>query len=90
MRVRLNSRTLVGPMHSAATAFVSNLYGLQATAIDWVESPSAKCVLELSPHDLGEELRLEQAVRTHLQLPAFAGDDASSSEPQLPERPSLM
>jgi hypothetical protein len=80
MQIRLNSRTLVGPIHEAAVDFVSNVYGLPTSAIDWVESPSAKCVLDLSPHDLGEELRLEQALRSHLLLPAFTGDDASASE----------
>lgn len=82
MKVRLNGRTLVGPMHDLAIGFVTHLYGLQATAVEWLESPSAKCVLQLSPHDPGEELRLEQALRDHLQLPAFVGEDSSLTERQ--------
>lgn len=47
MNVTLNSRTLVGPQHVAAESFLRDRYPLGLARIDWVQSPSARCVLEL-------------------------------------------
>jgi hypothetical protein len=47
VNVTLNSRTLVGPQHTAAEIFLRDYYPLGLSKVDWVESPSARCVLGL-------------------------------------------
>ncbi|QJE95138.1 hypothetical protein [Luteolibacter luteus] len=47
MNVILNSRTLVGPQHTAAETFLRDRYPMDLAKIDWLQSPSARCVLEL-------------------------------------------
>ena len=95
MKITLNSRTLVGPQHVQATAFASEWTPEHPVEIDWLESPSARCVLEVDiPPDRpvilsgtvqpldGHDARehLEIDLRENLGLPPFQGEDPDGSE----------
>jgi hypothetical protein len=95
MRIVLNSRTLVGPQHVEAAAFASEWIPGMAVNIEWLESPSARCVLQVDlPPDSpvvirgrvlpvdGRDVRsqLEDDLRDHLNFPPYLGDDPSGTE----------
>ncbi len=80
MKLVLNTRTLVGHDHTSAAEFAREYFDGFSAEIDWMQSPSARCVLELNPEDQELQIQLEQELRAHLGLPSFDGDDDSETE----------
>ncbi|MCW1915848.1 hypothetical protein OJ996_19835 [Luteolibacter sp. GHJ8] len=97
MRITLNSRTLVGPQHTLAASFASEWPPACPVEIVWMQSPSARCVLEVeippeeplifdgivTPLDGNDAaVFLERDLREALGLPELEGDDPDGSERQ--------
>ena len=80
MKGILNTRTLVGNDHDRAAEFVSEYLPDVVADIEWMQSPSARCVLDLIPPDSELQIQLELALRDHLGLAVYEGDDASETE----------
>lgn len=95
MKVTLNSRTIVGPQHTQAAAFAGEWVPEEPLEVDWQESPSARCVLDIEiPPDRpfilrgavepvdGHDARshLEIDLRDNLGMPPYCGDDPDGSE----------
>ena len=80
VRIVLNSRTLVGNAHARAASFAIEFFPTSFVEIDWMQSPLARCVLDLDPADPELQFQLEQDLRRHLELDPSAGADASETE----------
>lgn len=80
MNITLNTRTLVGHDHDKAADFAAMHFDLVTGGIDWRQSPSARCVLDITPDDQVLRVQFEQELRVHLGLPPYLGDDPSESE----------
>ncbi len=95
MKVILNSRTIIGPQHAQAATFFSEWTPFTPVDTEWLESPSARCVLGV---EIAEDEQvvlqgtiqsldghnaahhLEIELRENLGLPPYRGDDPDESE----------
>ena len=80
MKMTLNTRTLVGHEHHAAENFLRRTLESAAVEIEWIQSPSARCVLQIVPEDQVLHMQLEQELRNYIGREPYQGDDASGSE----------
>ena len=80
MELVLNTRTIVGHDHDRATEFVRDYFPVEGLRIEWMQSPSARCVLELRPPDVGRHMEAERDLRAHLGMTSPDGAEPSGNE----------
>ncbi len=70
----------LGGAHHLAAGLAIDYFPDAVPVIEWLQSPSASCVLNLFPPDAGLQNQLEHDLRAHHGLLAYAGDDPADSE----------